>query len=158
VAEINLHKLKEDNYKYLMLDLDNTLLPWGENLVSPEVVNWLNSASSMGFKLCVVSNSRSGRAGRIVKKLNIHFISNALKPSKSGFFKAIDFMNGSLNEAVMIGDQIFTDVLGGNRAGVFTILVKPIHRKELFTTSIMRIFEKVVIYFLKKRKVFPSIN
>jgi len=158
VSEIDLQRLKKDNYKFIMLDLDNTLLPWGDNVVSPDVLNWLAMASREGFYLCVVSNSRSGRAKQIVGKLNINFIPNALKPFKGGFFKAMDYFGGNIQEAIMVGDQIFTDVLGGNRIGVFTILVRPIHKKELFTTKIMRLFEKIIIYILKKRKMFPSME
>jgi len=154
VTELDLNELKRRGFSSILLDLDNTIVPWGEDTLIPDLEGWMARAFSMGFKACIVSNSSPRRAARISKKLDIPFICPALKPLRRSFFKALRLIGGETAGAVMIGDQIFTDVFGANRAGIFSVLVKPVHSKELFTTRIVRRFEKSLIKLLKNKGIF----
>ena len=157
VTDIDTALLKERGYGYIMIDLDNTLLPWGEIKFSPEVVGWVEKTISRGFKMCIVSNASGKRVKFLSEKLGVPFIYYAGKPCKGGFLRGLNLMNGNIERSVVIGDQIFTDILGGNRAGIMTVLVRPVKKKELFTTRIMREFEKMAIYLLKRRGFFPEL-
>jgi len=157
VTDIDTDRLKERGFCYMMIDLDNTLLPWGEDSFPDEVIEWLEKSSVRGFKICIVSNASRKRVQFLAEKLNLPFICYAGKPLKGCFFKALDLMNGNVESSVVIGDQIFTDIFGGNRTGIFTILVRPVKIRELFTTRIMRKFEKMAIYLLKRKRFFPEL-
>lgn len=111
----------------LLADLDNTLVPYGVPLPTARVRAWNEELKTAGVTLFVLSNNRHADRPRIFcQALGIPFLGHAGKPKTAGFFKAMEQMNVSAKQAAIVGDQIFTDVLGGNRAGVFTILVKPI--------------------------------
>lgn len=157
VTDIDTDRLKEQGYCYIMTDLDNTLLPWGEINFSAEVIEWVARTIAIGFKMCIVSNASGKRVKFLSEKLGLPFIYYAGKPGKGCFFKGLNLMNGNIKSSVVIGDQIFTDILGGNRTGIMTILVRPVKKKELFTTRIMREFEKITIYLLKKKGFFPEL-
>ncbi len=157
VTDIDTDRLKEQGYCYIMIDLDNTLLPWGEITFSSEVVEWIEKAIATGVKMCIVSNASGKRVKFLSEKLGLPFIYYAGKPCKGGFFKGLNLINGDIKSSVVIGDQMFTDILGGNRTGIMTILVRPVKEREFFTTRIMRKFEKVAIYLLKRRGFFPEL-
>ncbi len=157
VKDIDTEKLKEQGYSYIMIDLDNTLLPWGEITFSSEVVEWVEKVIASGFKMCIVSNASGKRVKFLSEKLGLPFIYYAGKPCKGGFFRGLKLMDGNIEGSVVIGDQIFTDILGGNRTGIMTILVTPVKKREFFTTRIMRQFEKMAIYLLKRRGFFPEL-
>jgi HAD superfamily phosphatase (TIGR01668 family) len=103
--------------------------------------------------MCIVSNCLfKNRVKSLSQKSGIPAFFRAVKPSSKGFLQAIDFLKSDLSKTVIIGDQIFTDILGGNRLGIFTILVKPIEPSEYFTTFFQRLGEKVVMIFFNKQK------
>ena len=111
----------------LLADLDNTLVPYGVPLPTDEVRAWNEELKAAGVTLFVLSNNRHADRPRIFcEALDIPFIGHAGKPKADSFFKAMERMGVSPAQSAIVGDQIFTDVLGGNRAGVTTILVKPI--------------------------------
>jgi HAD superfamily phosphatase (TIGR01668 family) len=87
---------------------------------------------------------------KVAEVLEIPFISRAVKPRRSAFLRAVSLLSVKPHEAVVIGDQIFTDIMGGNRAGLFTILVEPIARREFFGTKISRLMEYFVMKQIKK--------
>lgn len=152
VENIDLKKLKNKGFNTLIFDLDNTLLGWRARNFSEAVLSWIEEARDFNFKMCIVSNCIfKRRVYNLSRKVGIPAISKAVKPSRWGFWQAIKFLNSDIKETVIIGDQIFTDILGGNRLGVYTILVKPVDRREFLTTFIQRLAEKIVIRrFIKK--------
>lgn len=155
VTDIKLDILKQKGFFYILLDLDNTIVPWGESEFIEGFEEWFEKAVLSGFNICIISNSSPGRASNLSLKLKIPFICPALKPFKRAFLKALHILKGEPSQTIMIGDQIFTDILGGKRAGFYTILVKPVHNRELFTTRMVRTLEKLVINLLKNKKKFP---
>lgn len=151
IDQIDLYELKSNGIEGLLMDLDNTLLPWKDSVIPQESREWTDRAKSMGMKLCIVSNTHyPRRLNKIAGELGIASISRALKPRPYGFNKAVEMLGLDKANCVVIGDQVLTDVLGGNRAGIHTILVKPMHRVEFFGTKISRAIEWVILALLRR--------
>ncbi|HOV69751.1 MAG TPA: YqeG family HAD IIIA-type phosphatase [Clostridia bacterium] len=140
--DIKLDILHEKGIKNILIDLDNTLIRWKANIIDEKTIEWVNNSKEAGLKLCIVSNSNGNRAQAIAEKLDIKFIKNAAKPFGKGIRRAMEMLNADKTNTAIVGDQLFTDVLGGNRAGLFTVLLEPIHKDEFFYTKIVRIFER----------------
>ena len=104
----------------------------------------------------VVSRGGSGRVREFAENLGIKFVAGVPKPRRTPFKKAMALMGTSPEETVVIGDQLFTDILGGNRCGCYTILVTPQAKKEFFSTKIVRRIERKVILRLQREGVFPE--
>lgn len=151
VVDIDCSALKLKGYDSLMLDLDNTLLPWKSSIVPDQVKDWVVKAKECGMKLVIVSNTHNPkRLEKVSCELNIPSIAHALKPGKSGFLKAAGLIGSDLSRTVVVGDQILTDVFGGNRSGMRTILVKPMHSYEFIGTKISRMVERAILRVLRR--------
>ncbi|MCX8094759.1 MAG: YqeG family HAD IIIA-type phosphatase [Caldisericia bacterium] len=149
VEDINLDKYS--SFKGIILDLDNTLTKRGEYILEKEIINWLKYAKEK-FKIGIISNNRKKREIKEIKELNIPIIFNGLKPLPFSFLKILKLLKLNKNNIILIGDQIFTDILGGNFLGFYTILVEPKDKKRDFIlTKFQRIFEEPI---LKKIKNF----
>ena len=151
VLDIDLEDLADRGIKGLIVDLDNTLMGWDSEEMSAQVREWVAKARERGFSLCITSNALEERVRSVAHSLGIPAISNAVKPRKRPFKQALRLLGLAPEEAVVIGDQIFTDILGGNRVGVHTILIQPISKNELCTTKIMRRLERRVLAWLKRK-------
>jgi len=145
IFEVDLKALKSEGIKGIIIDIDNTIVPWSDKKISGEVFNWFQIIISKNFKLCLISNGMMRRVECFSNQLDIPAISNAVKPRKKAFKQGLKILDISNNEVALIGDQIFTDILGGNRMGFQTILVDPLNKEEFFTTKLMRLLEKLVI-------------
>ena len=145
LVDIDLEGLLQKGIRALILDLDNTLVKWHEAEVPAEVDHWVDQAKARGFKLCIASNALPERVKLIAGRLGIPYVSGALKPRRTPFRKALMRMDVVSQETAVVGDQIFTDVLGGNRLGLYTILTRPLSRKEFPTTRMLRGLENWVI-------------
>ena len=149
IFNIKLDELKKKGFKALLLDVDNTLKPHYVKLPSDEVRRWLDNAKEKGFQLSIVSNGRQHRIEAFAHGLDMMAIGDAMKPSPKGFLRAAKRMNLDIKETCVVGDQIFTDIWGGNRAGALTILVRPMEKHEPFYISFKRFFEKIVLIGVK---------
>jgi len=139
----------------VLADLDNTLVPWQGREISPETAEWIAEARRQGLKICIVSNTRSGgRLRSLAETFGVPFVRKGLKPRGAGFREALKLLGEAPSAAAVIGDQIFTDILGGNRLGAYTILVRPLHRREFFGTKMSRLFERVILRLLERRGMF----
>lgn len=119
--------LAEKGVKLVLADLDNTLVPYKVPVPNEEVVAWKDALAAQGIQLFVLSNSRKpGRAQRFAEALGVPFQGHSGKPRKAGYLRAMERMGAKPEETVMVGDQIFTDILGANNAGVVPLLVLPI--------------------------------
>lgn len=119
-------RLQEHGIRLVLADLDNTLAPYEQALPSPALVSWKEELEARGIGLFVVSNSRkSRRCPDFCEALGIPYVRHAGKPGVKGFQAALTQAGVRPEEAIMVGDQIFTDTLGGNRAGISTVLVRP---------------------------------
>jgi HAD superfamily phosphatase (TIGR01668 family) len=152
IAEITADVLKKIGIKGLILDIDNTLVPNHVADADDNVLEWTDAMKAAGFKLCIVSNGARKRVARFNEKLGLFAVHRAMKPAKRAFLKAGMVMGLESRQIAVVGDQIFTDVYGGNRLGMFTILVKPIDRNEGKFVKLKRIFEKRIIRGLSERQ------
>jgi HAD superfamily phosphatase (TIGR01668 family) len=152
IYHIDLVKLRARGIDTIISDLDNTLVPWVESKVNPELKQWLENLKAQGFKVCLVSNALERRIAHFRTELNVPGLSRANKPSRKAFRQALALLGSRPETTAMIGDQIFTDVLGGNRVGLFTILVVPLSDRDFFTTRIVRIFERWVLRHIAKQE------
>ena len=150
VQDIELDLLAKKNIKGLILDIDNTLVPGHMKEADDNAVQWMERVKGSGFKVCIVSNASKKRVIKFNERLKVFAIHRASKPGTRAFRKAIRFMEISPEETAVVGDQIFTDVFGGNRLGAFTILVKPIDEREFIFTKLKRIAEKYVLAKYRK--------
>ena len=157
VQDIEISMLKTNKIKGLILDIDNTLVPEHVAEADQNAVEWIEELKEAGFKVCIVSNASEKRVIKFNEKLKVYAIHKASKPGKKAFMKAVRLMDIKIQETAVIGDQIFTDIYGGNRLNMFTILVKPIDKKEIFFVRVKRIAEKFVLskhekFLLKQKK------
>ncbi|SHG67032.1 hypothetical protein SAMN02745221_00730 [Thermosyntropha lipolytica DSM 11003] len=150
LRDIPLEQFKEMGKKAFIFDLDNTITAWNSNEIAEDIVEWFMAIKEQGFKICLVSNNGEQRVLGVARSLDIPYVCRAGKPRRGAFYKALSVLQVSPEEAVVVGDQIFTDILGGNRAGIDTVLVMPIARREFIGTKISRFFEYFIIRRLKK--------
>jgi HAD superfamily phosphatase (TIGR01668 family) len=156
VYEIDLQALRARGVRGIITDLDNTLVGWDEPDATPKLMQWLDDVrDEYGIKVCIVSNNNNQRVESFARPLNIPFIAKARKPRNLPFVRALEVLGTKVEETVVIGDQIFTDVLGGNRMGMYTILVSPVAEKEWFGTKFMRLMERIAYSILRSRGKIP---
>ena len=136
----------------LMLDFDNTIIPYTTNTPTPEVDAWLREMVASGLPLAVVSNSHKDRAGNFCDGYGISCFTYANKPSRKGFQRCMTHFGKTPDKCMMIGDQIFTDVLGANRSGVRSVLVKSIHNHK-FWLKLRHVAEMPFIFLARKRRL-----
>ncbi|MDU2065678.1 MAG: YqeG family HAD IIIA-type phosphatase [Sporomusaceae bacterium] len=139
--------------KGLILDVDNTLVPWGEKEVSSAYKQWLQQLQQSGIKICLLSNNRNFRVEMIAATEGILFVSKALKPSLKGFKAALALLKLLPRETAVMGDQLYTDILGGNLSGCHTIWVKPLSNREFLGTKITRFLEKITVAWLRHKNM-----
>lgn len=150
IFTINYDKLKKENIKCLLFDLDNTIVESKVN-TPPEMVKKLfNKLKKMGFIVIIFSNSGSKRLQNFKDELEVDVNPRSLKPLKINFNKILKKYNLDKEMVAIIGDQLLTDILGGNRVGITTVLVDPILTSEFFFTKINRLREKRVYKKLEK--------
>lgn len=145
ILDIPLKLLIEHKINALIIDLDNTITEWNSPELNEEIHQWFSNLHANQIQTCIVSNNSHSRVAHIAKSLGIPAISKAGKPRRRSFLQAMKLLNTLPESTAVVGDQIFTDVLGGKRLGLFTILVKPINPKEFIGTRLMRQLEKVVL-------------
>ena len=127
VTQIRPEALAARGIRLVLADLDNTLAPYHVEEPAPEIIQWKDELEARGIRLFLLSNSRKpGRAQRFAEKLGIPCQGHSGKPKKAGYLRAMERMGREPRETAMVGDQIFTDILGANNAGVVPLLVEPI--------------------------------
>ncbi|MDQ7828664.1 MAG: YqeG family HAD IIIA-type phosphatase [Armatimonadota bacterium] len=134
VFDIDLEALRAQGIRGLILDLDNTLLPHGSREVTDAVLVWMRRVREAGLGAVLVTNSRARRVTTVAERLGIPVARGFIKPAVSMLRQAMALMGTGPAETAMIGDQLLTDMLAGNRLGLYTILVTPLSPRELPTT------------------------
>lgn len=152
IYRIDLDRLWAEGKRGIITDLDNTLVGALDPLATPELVSWLKNIRERGWKVVIVSNNNLTRVSAFAEPLHIPFVHSARKPSTRAFLQAMQVLQMENRETVVVGDQMLTDVLGGNRLGLHTVLVHPVSLTgEGFFTRFNRRLEKVAVARLKKR-------
>jgi len=151
IQDISLDILSGRGIKGLILDIDSTLVPSRVKDADENAVQWMERVKSRGFKVCIVSNASKKRVIRFNERLKVFAIHRAKKPSRKAFMKAARLLDMPANKIAVVGDQIFTDIYGGNRLGMFTVLVKPLDKREFFFIKFKRVMEKYILAKYRKR-------
>ena len=147
---ISVEQLVRDGIRGLIIDLDNTMTPWNDVEVGPKVAEWFLKVKDAGICACVVSNNKKRqRVAVVAEQLGIPFVFGATKPRRRAFRAGMDLLGTGHKDTAAIGDQLFTDILGGNRLGLYTILVTPINDREFIGTRVVRRIEKVLVWMMK---------
>ncbi|OLN32228.1 YqeG family HAD IIIA-type phosphatase [Desulfosporosinus metallidurans] len=147
---ISVEQLVRDGIRGLIIDLDNTMTPWNDVNVGPKVAEWFIRVKDAGIQACVVSNNKKRqRVAVVAERVGIPFVFRATKPRRKAFKAGMDLLGTGQKDTAVIGDQLFTDILGGNRLGLYTILVTPINDHEFIGTRLMRRVEKLLVWMMK---------
>ncbi|CAM2834424.1 YqeG family HAD IIIA-type phosphatase [Paenibacillus sediminis] len=152
VFDIDLESLYAKGYRGIITDLDNTLVGAKVPSATPELIAWFTKVKESGFKLVIVSNNKLERVSAFAGPHNIEFVHKARKPSNAPFHRAMKMMGLSPEQTIVVGDQMLTDVLGGNRLGLYTVLVQPIAlHEEGIGTRFNRRVERLALSRLKRK-------
>ena len=153
IYSINYEKLYNCGIRCLLFDLDNTCVPYVEKVPSKKLIDLFDYLKDMGFKVILFSNATKKRLEVFKNTLVVDCSYSSRKPSKRKFLKVLKMYNFDLSEVAIIGDQLFTDILGGNRVGMTSILVNPMSKKDMPLTFIFRILERGQFKKFKKRGI-----
>lgn len=150
IEEIPFELLERENIKGIFLDVDNTILD-RTRIIASDVDNWIKEAQKKGITICILSNAISiEKVRKIMKTYNIFGLANAGKPRLKGFNMALKLIDIPKEQILMIGDQIFTDVLGANRFGIKSIYLYPRNKNEWIGSRIKRPVERIILKKLQK--------
>ena len=152
VTQLNPELLQKMNIRLLMLDFDNTIVPYTTNVPTDEMENWLKTMLSSDIQLCVVSNSKRDRVKIFCGKYGLDCITHAKKPFSKGIRECLGKYGIPAENCALAGDQIYTDTLGANGSGVKSILVKAIDNHN-FWLKARHVLEKPFIFAARKRRV-----
>ncbi len=152
VTDLTPQWLLGQGIRLLMLDFDNTIVPYTTDIPTDRMEAWLKALLSSPVQICVVSNSRNDRVKRFCESYGIPCIMRARKPGTRGIREALERFAVPGTQAALAGDQIFTDTLGGNRSGVRTVLVKPIHNHNIWLKA-RHVVEQPFIFAARKRRI-----
>ncbi|WP_239254019.1 YqeG family HAD IIIA-type phosphatase [Listeria ilorinensis] len=136
----------------VLTDLDNTLIAWDQLDATDEIINWFTLLEEEGIKVMILSNNSEERVARVAKVTNIPYLAKARKPLAKNFHKAMERLDSTPEETVMIGDQIMTDIFGGNRQKLTTIFVRPVKETDGLATKFNRMMERIILKKLSKKK------
>ena len=158
VKELEPDTLKSQGITAIITDLDNTLVPWQHYEIMPGVIEWLAKLEVAGIKICIASNTiHTARLKQLADTMNIPFVDRVRKPRTGGFRRAMKLMGSNAHNTAVFGDQIFTDILAGNRLGLHTILLRPpLSKEEFFSTQLVRYVENGVIRKLREQGQWPA--
>ena len=151
VTQLPAQLLKDRNIRLLMLDFDNTIVPYTTSVPTDDMVKWLKDMADSGIQLCVVSNSKKDRVKIFCEEYGLDCITHARKPFRDGIGKCLERYQVEPSQAAIAGDQIYTDTLGGNCAGVTTVLVRAIHNHTIWL-KLRHVAELPFIFFARKRR------
>ena len=152
IFDLDLSELSSRHIDTLLVDLDNTLLARNSRVVSDEAKAWASHAKELGFKVCIVSNNWHKRVEGVARELGLELVAKGVKPLPFSFLIALRRLGSVRGRAAVIGDQMFTDVLGGKLLGMTTVMVLPLSSSDLPHTVVLRRLERAI---LAGRKPLP---
>jgi len=151
VYQIDFQSWYDKGYRGVMFDIDNTLVPHGAD-ATPEAVAFFAKLREMGYRTCLISNNKEPRVKRFNREIDSPYLYDAHKPSRKAYRQAMEIMETEEKNTLFVGDQLFTDVYGARRTGVYSILTKPIHPKEEIQIVLKRYLERIVLYFYRRKQ------
>lgn len=147
VTDISSEQLYAMGIRGLILDIDNTLTTHDNPVPSDGVANWLEQVRAQGISMLVLSNNHAARVAPFAELLGLDFIPDGKKPLPRGFRRCAEALGLSKEQLCIIGDQIFTDILGANCYGCYSILVEPIQMETTAFFKFKRFLEKIILFF-----------
>ena len=156
IFDIDYDKLKESNIKLLLFDLDNTCVPFSDKEPNNKLIKLFKELEKKEFEVMIFSNSSEKRLKPFKEKLNVECHYTSLKPLKRKLIKLIKTKSYKKEEIIIIGDQLFTDILVGNRSGINTMLVDPLSNVDLKITKVWRFFEKRILNKYKEKGIIKK--
>lgn len=151
IFDIRPEELKKKGIKGVITDLDNTLVEWDRPEATPELIDWFKQMKEHDIMVTIISNNTEDRVKAFSEPISVPFIYSARKPMGRAFRKALRNMKLKDEDVVVIGDQILTDVFGGNRSGLHTILVVPVSQSDGLFTRFNRRVERTILGWMKKK-------
>ncbi|MCI0464835.1 MAG: YqeG family HAD IIIA-type phosphatase [Gemmataceae bacterium] len=151
VLELTVGRLRTLGLQGLLLDVDCTLKDYHAERIPEPVQSWIEELRSAGVRMCLLSNGKSRRIGRLAQTVNLPYVARALKPLPFGCYRGLRRLALRPAQVAVVGDQLFADVLAGRLAGLFTVLVRPTSPAEPWFTRIKRPFERGVLDLLNTR-------
>lgn len=149
--EIDFEALYREGFRGVIFDIDNTLVPHGAPADARSIALF-ERLRTIGFENVLLSNNKEPRVKMFSDKVQSRYIYKAGKPGKKGYLRAMELMQTEPSDTLFVGDQLFTDVWGANRAGLYSILVKPINPKEEIQIVLKRYLEKPILYCYQRRQ------
>lgn len=150
VHAVDFQSFQEKGYKAVLFDIDNTLVCHGAP-ATPEIIMFFEKLRSMGYQAMVMSNNKEPRVKSFAEAVGgIGYVYKANKPARKSYLYCMEQMGTDISNTLFVGDQLFTDVWGAKRCGIYSILVKPINPKEEIQIVLKRYLERIVLYFYKK--------
>jgi HAD superfamily phosphatase (TIGR01668 family) len=143
LPDVSIDELWARGFRGLIIDLDNTVCGYHESTLAPGVREWVGAAKARGFALVLVSNNFRERVAAVGAQLDVPTVSNALKPLPRGFLLALHRLGTARAHTAVIGDQLFTDVLGAKLLGLHAVLTQPLVAQDFPLTRILRMLERV---------------
>jgi HAD superfamily phosphatase (TIGR01668 family) len=143
LPDVSLDDLWTRGFRGLIIDLDNTVCGYHESALAPGVAEWVVAAKARGFAVVLVSNNFRERVAAVGAQLGVPAVPNALKPLPHGFLAALRRLGTRRAETVVIGDQLFTDVLGAKLLGLHAVLTQPIVARDFPLTRVLRLMERL---------------
>lgn len=156
IYHINYEKLKDNGIKCLLFDLDNTCVPTKEKNPNKKLIEKFEKLKDLGFKIIIFSNAGRKRLEPFKKALDVDCSYSSRKPLSGKFNKIIKKFGYDLSETAIIGDQLFTDILGGNKVGIKTILINPMSSYDLPITKISRMLERNIMKKMEKKGILTK--
>ena len=145
LSSVSLSELAAQGVRGIIVDLDNTLVGYGRDACAEEDAAWVARASQAGFGVVLVSNNFTDRVRRVAEGLGVPAVASALKPLPTGFLRALRLLGTRRRETVVVGDQLFTDVLGAKLCGLRAILTHPLEASDWHGTRVLRFFERLML-------------
>ncbi len=152
---IDFERLYEEGYRGIIVDIDNTLVPHGAP-ADEKAIRLFQRLKKIGFECCLVSNNKKPRVEMFNKDIQVHMVWLAHKPLSGGYRTAMQKMGTNLENTLVVGDQIFTDLWGGSFMGLKTIMVMPINPKEEIQIVLKRILERPILWFYRHSKSYSN--
>jgi HAD superfamily phosphatase (TIGR01668 family) len=150
VADIDIERLAENGFVGIIIDLDNTLVGYRRLVPSDREVRWILAARERGLRIVMVTNNATEWAADVARDLGIPCIPNARKPLPTGFRRALVRLELPRKSVIVVGDQLFTDILGAKVFGLAAILVEPIVAHDPLNTRWLRLLERWLLHGLPR--------
>lgn len=156
IYTVDYQKLIDRGVKCILFDLDNTLVPFHIKHANEKISELFNQLREKGLKIIIFSNSPKKRVNIFKEELAVDCLWNAKKPSKKGFEAIMNKYKYNITEVAIVGDQILTDIVGGNKVGITTVLINPVSTKDPIWTRPSRFFEKKIMKKLRNHDLFSK--